>query len=165
MVETEILRHIHDNYGAFIAASAARHGHRPEVLAGIMCRETQGGLSPLLDAQGPEGRGDGGRGHGLMQLDDRSFPEFIRSGNWRDPAKNIEFGALVLRKKRLWLERVLGQTGITTDLERAAISSYNVGEGNVLKSLKAGRDVDARTAHGNYSRDVLRLAELYRTLT
>ena len=168
MTETEILRHIRDAYGPFIYASAERHGHHPEVVAGIMCRETQGGLSTLLDKPGPEGRGDRDdkgvyHGHGLMQIDDRSFPEFVRSGNWRDPGKNIEFGCLVLAKKRHWLRIVIEREALRgIDLERAAIAAYNGGEGNVRRAIREGRDIDWYTAHRNYSRDVLRFAETYR---
>jgi hypothetical protein len=58
MNETEILLHIRTAFGSMIAGAAAIHQHRPEVLAGIVMRETQGGLSPLLDRPGPAGRGD-----------------------------------------------------------------------------------------------------------
>jgi hypothetical protein len=34
---------IRTKYGSAISESAARYGHRPEVLAGIMKRETRGG--------------------------------------------------------------------------------------------------------------------------
>jgi hypothetical protein len=58
MNESEILRHIQIAYGAMIAEAACKHRHRPEVMAGIVMRESHGGLSPLLDCPGPEGRGD-----------------------------------------------------------------------------------------------------------
>ena len=58
MTEVEILKSIKAAYGAMFTASAERHRHRPEVLAGIVMRETEGGLSRLLDCLGPEGRGD-----------------------------------------------------------------------------------------------------------
>jgi hypothetical protein len=44
MNETEILLHIRTAFGSMIA--------------GAVMRETQGGLSPLLDRPGPAGRGD-----------------------------------------------------------------------------------------------------------
>lgn len=160
MTEIEILRFIHDTYGAIIAAAAKLHRHRPEVLAGIMMRETEGGLSRYLDKPGPEGRGDQGHGHGLMQIDDRSFPDFCGGPMWRDPSRNVHFGAWVLSRKRQYLsERVDDEL-----LERATIAAYNCGEGNVSKALAASQDIDARTAHGNYSREVLRFAELYSSL-
>jgi len=158
--EEFVLRHIRATYGAFIDAAAAVHRHRPEVLAAIMCRESEGGLSPLLDQQGPAGRGDGGHGHGLTQIDDRSFPEFCHGPDWADPAKNIDMGAFILRRKRIYLAgRSVGYRLTDADLERATIAAYNAGEGRVLRCIIEGRHVDSVTAHLNYSREVLRIAE------
>jgi hypothetical protein len=163
MNETEILRYIKTVYGAMIAEASADHQHRPEVMAGIIMRETQGGLSPLLDQQGPGGRGDRdpeGRyhGHGLCQIDDRSFPEFCASEAWKDPEENISFGAKVLAGKR----RYLSQAGVPESLiERAAIAAYNCGEGNVLKAWRAEKDLDSATAGKNYSKCVLEFAAAY----
>jgi hypothetical protein len=170
MNETEILRHIRTAYGAMIVVAAAKNRHRPEVMAGIVMRETQGGLSPLLDRPGPEGRGDRdteGRyhGHGLCQIDDRSFPEFCAGPDWKDAAKNIEMGARVVGRKRAFLAaRTLGFKLTDDDLERAAIAAYNAGEGRVLKAVEQGRDPDSCTAHGDYAAAVLRYAELYLNL-
>jgi len=170
MNETEILRHIRTAYGAMIVEAAAKNRHRPEVMAGIVMRETQGGLSPLLDRPGPEGRGDRdteGRyhGHGLCQIDDRSFPEFCAGPDWKDAAKNIEMGARVVGRKRAFLAaRTLGFKLTDDDLERAAIAAYNAGEGRVLKAVEQGRDPDSCTAHGDYAAAVLRYAELYLNL-
>ena len=165
MGEKETLRMIRSLYGSILISAASQYRHRPEVLAGIMMRETAGGTSHLLDCIGPAGRGDGGHGHGLMQIDDRSFPEFCAGENWKDPGKNIHFGALVLRNKRAYLSaRLLGYQITDEELERAVVAAYNAGEGRVLKTVLEGRDPDAVTAHSNYSREVLRLAEVYRTM-
>jgi hypothetical protein len=170
MTETEILRHIRTAYGAIIAEAAAKNRHRPEVMAGIVMRETQGGLSPLLDRPGPEGRGDRdgeGRyhGHGLCQIDDRLFPKFCAGPDWRDAAKNIAMGAWALGRKRAFLAaRTLGFKLTDHDLEKAAIAAYNAGEGRVLKSIEQGRDPDSCTAHGDYAAEVLRYAEVYLNL-
>ena len=170
MSETEILRHIKTTYGAIIAEAAARNRQRPEVMAGIVMRETQGGLSPLLDRPGPEGRGgrdNEGRyhGHGLCQIDDCSFPEFCGGADWKDAAKNIEMGAWVLGRKRAFLPaRTLGFNLTYDDLERAAIAACDAGEGRVLKEIEQGRDPDGCTAHGDYAAAVLRYAEIYLNL-
>lgn len=163
--QIETLKMARDLYGEFIRESAARHGHRPEVIAGIMMRETECGTSPFLDKPGPEGRGDSGHGHGLMQLDDRDRDNlsFINSGAWKDPKKNIDFGCLKLRQKRLSLK--IWFPGLEQeDLERASIAAYNCGQGNVAKSIREGKDFDYRTAHKNYSVNVLLFAQAYKEL-
>ncbi len=155
------LARIRARYGTFISVAAAVYDVSPEVLAGIMLRETRGGESKWLDVPGPGGKGDGGHGHGLMQIDDRSFPGFTSSDDWRDPEKNIRYGARVLDSKR----RYLSQAGVPDDiLERASIAAYNCGEGNVLKVYRAGEDLDARTAGHDYSRYVLEASADYAAL-
>jgi len=159
------LARIRENYGPAITEAGEHYGWRPAVLAGIMMRETRGGESKLLkdsdgiqDGNPADDTGDAGHGHGLMQIDDRSFPAFCQSEEWKDPAKNIEFGARVLDGKR----RFLSRAGVPDELiERAAIAAYNCGEGNVLKAYRAGEDLDSRTAGRNYSKNVLEFAEAY----
>ena len=166
-IEINRLEHIRKEYGQMIIEAAARWKHRPEVIAGIMMQETQGGLSLLLDKQGPEGRGDKGadgirHGHGLMQIDNRWFADFIRSGDWKDPECNISKGCAILAGKRSFLTHRLQHIGFTSEeIERATIAAYNAGEGRVMKAVKAGQDPDYYTAHGNYSKSVLRYADAY----
>lgn len=165
MTDLECLEYIREHYGILIGASAKAWQHRPEVLAGIMCRETRGGTSPLLDVPGPGGRGDNGHGHGLMQLDDRSFPEFCSSEDWKSPALNIDYGARVLFRKGVSLANRASIFNLTAaQMERAAIAAYNCGEGNVVRALQAGLDVDYYTAHQDYSKKVLEYAALYASL-
>jgi hypothetical protein len=167
MSEAEILQFIKTNYGEILTQAALNHRHRPEVMAGIVMRESQGGLSRLLDKPGPGGRGDrdkDGRchGHGLCQIDDRSFSTFCSSPDWRDPVKNIEMGAWILYRKRAFLAARTLRFGLTNGhLERAAIAAYNAGEGRVLRALERGLDADSVTAHGDYAAEVLRYAEMY----
>jgi len=160
------LRFIRDRYGALIQASADRHNHRPEVVAGIMMRETEGGLSKWCNPPGPACLGDNGHGHGLMQIDDRCFPEYCAGSEWKDPASNIEFGCRVLADKRAYLRNHLPNGwGLMDDwLERAAIAAYNCGEGNVRQAIKRSEDPDSRTAGRDYSRSVLAFATKYREL-
>jgi len=105
--------------------------------------------------------GDGGHGRGIMQIDDRSFPDFANSGRWRDPRLNILMGARVLSGK----QRFLSQRGVEGDLlRRGSVAAYNSGEGNVLRAIRRGLSVDAFTAHQNYSADVLGRAAVFSEL-
>lgn len=163
MNDLECLRLCRERYHDYLIAAGIRYSVRVEVLAGIMMRETRIGTSHLLDKPGPEGRGDGGHGHGLMQIDDRSFPEFCASPDWADPQKNIYFAAGVLAGKRQYLTaRVPWLT--PTELERAAIAAYNCGEGRVRQALHEGRDPDSDTTGGDFSRAVLEYAVIYKSL-
>lgn len=166
MTERDSLLRIKRLYGDIIVAAVEEYRIRAEVVGAIIQRETAGGLSPYLDIRGPEGRGDGGHGHGLMQIDDRSFPEFCSSVDWMQPEANIRFGTKILARKRSYIRSKTVGIGFTEpELERAAIAAYNCGEGNVMKSIRAGEDVDTRTANQNYSADVLRMADVYLQLT
>jgi hypothetical protein len=178
--EVALLKHILATYRAILIEAAELYQHREEIMAGILMRETQGGKSPLLkDIFGTPDNpaddvGDGGHGHGLFQIDDRSFPEFCAGEKWKDPRENALFAAEQLALKRQTLQRLAPKKGLEIpDLERAAVAAYNGGEGNVLKALvqmkvdplACGPDfIDHYTAGRDYSREVLRYARIYREL-
>jgi hypothetical protein len=71
-------------------SAAATYQLPPEVLMAITSRETN--MRNII--------GDGGHGYGLMQIDDRSFPEWCNSGLWKGPHAGIQKGALVLHSKQ-----------------------------------------------------------------
>jgi len=128
-----------------ISNVARRHDWPPEVIAGIISRESKFGI--LLDSNG---KGDRGHGHGLMQIDDRSHAAFISKGTWRNAADNIEYGTAVLSDFHNYLESHTSLKG--ADLEAAAIASFNAGPGGVIKALP---NWDAATTGKDYSSDVL----------
>jgi hypothetical protein len=121
------------------------------VLMGINSRESRFGR--LLDE---DGLGDGGHGHGEMQIDDRSHKAFCASGRWRDLAASLEYvHANVIIPSFNYLADYFALVG--EDYERlfwAAIAGYNAGPGNVRKALEAGALPDSVTTGRNYSRDV-----------
>jgi hypothetical protein len=135
----------------------------PWVLFGIGSRETEWGLSKwYVDIDGIEdddpgdGVGDNGHGRGLMQIDDRWHEAFVRSGEWKDPDKNIEKSAEILRQSHDYLKR----KGVSDDaLVSCSIAGYNAGPGRVWQGLSRGMGPDHYTTGKNYSEDVLRRAE------
>lgn len=138
---------------ATITAGALAASVPVAIIWAIGSRESHWGLA--LNPPGPEGTGDYGHGRGLMQIDDR-WHEFARGDGWRDPEKNILYGAEVLRDNVRTFRTIAPTTWL-----RASIAAYNCGAGNVRKALTDGRDVDYYTARRNYSADVLSRAGWY----
>lgn len=165
--EAAKFRQFIDDAGTTSAISSA-------LIAGIGSRESGWGL--LLRPTGPGGTGDfaarrfptafrasalppdGGFGRGLMQIDFDAF-EFARTGNWKDPQANIDFGCKVLKGNVDLLARKTSLQG--SALFRAAIAAYNSGAGNVLQAIRDGRDIDFYTTGRNYSADVLNRAGFF----
>ena len=58
----------------------AKYGFPPDVLMAIASRETN--MHNVV--------GDGGHGYGIMQIDDRNFPEWCHSGLWKDASAGIQ---------------------------------------------------------------------------
>lgn len=172
-------------YADVILQVASEQNVSPFLIVQLGYRETLWGTSSALDQPGPSGRGDGGHGHGLMQIDDRSYPSWLATYDWTDPYTNVSKGVEILRGKLAFFATrgvvpgltdgtlvTLGPKSATRRgvppgtyrdprplfgdaLIQAAVAAYNTGEGNVLESLAAGLPADATTAKGNYGADVL----------
>ena len=99
-------------FGPQIEAAAAAHHLDPKLLAAVAAQETGG---PGANS-GRNIVGDGGHGHGIFQIDDRSW-SFARTAAAMDPSRNAEMAASILEDN---LHRYGG------DL-RAALSAYNSG--------------------------------------
>ncbi len=99
-------------FGPQIEAAAAAHHLDPKLLAAVAAQETGG---PGANS-GRNIVGDGGHGHGVFQIDDRSWV-FARTAAAMDPAKNAEMAASILADN---LHRYGGDI-------RAALSAYNSG--------------------------------------
>jgi hypothetical protein len=119
--------------------------------------------------------GDGGHGYGIMQIDDRAFPEWVHSGLWKDAAAGVQKGALVLDGKREAIRLGQGKslkvagygfTGVMlspTELLRTAVAAYNSGLWAYYSISKTG-DPDARTTGKDYSKDVLARQKVFESL-
>jgi membrane-bound lytic murein transglycosylase MltF len=165
MATTVILTMIRNTYGSILISVAAQFSHRPGVLAGIMMRESLGGLA--LDPLGPAGTGDGGHGRGLMQIDDRSFRQFCSGDSWKDPDKNIAQGAAVLRDIRAQVQSECRKFAVPANLdqvERLSIAGYNCGADLAVHAFRHGEEIDKYTTGGDYSAAVLAFAEEYRIM-
>ena len=149
----------------FVTASAAQYALDPLLIYALGSRESDWGLT--LKPPGPAGTGDWaprdpakwgyamppdglGWGRGLLQADYQQ--SFAQTGNWRDPAANIDHGCYELANNIVHF-RMLGVANV--DPERAGIAAYNCGQGGVTRAIKAGLDVDHFTTGKNYSTDVL----------
>lgn len=127
-------------------SSAAEFSFPPEILIAIASRETN--INPKYQ----HAKGDGGHGHSIMQIDDRSFPDFCKSDDWKDPAKAIRMGAQVLKNKLDEVQRVRGIP--ETDRLRIAIAAYNCGARRACDHYLNGRSPDTSTTGKDYSADV-----------
>lgn len=192
MTETQILQWIKQNLGPVIKQSiAGALVSNPDLLytedwlVAIACRETgqliakrlyqnpsvPSGeqlvrIAPLMTGDYSQREGETEKtyhGFGFWQADIGSFPDFIKSGLWKIPAKACAKAIAVLEDKRIYIvEHFQGLTG--DPLARAITAAYNCGEGNVKAVLNEGHDIDIRTTEKNYSADVWRLRSIYQTL-
>jgi soluble lytic murein transglycosylase-like protein len=99
-------------FGAEISSAAKAHGLDPTLLAAVAAQETGGPGSN----SGNNIVGDGGHGHGLFQIDDRTWA-FAASPAAMDPAANANAAAGILQDD---LARYGGNVP-------AALSAYNSG--------------------------------------
>lgn len=148
-----------------LQAARLTYGVGGLLLAAHMDRESRGGEA--LTPKGAHGKGDRGRGHGLMQIDIGSHEAFLAAkfddGRpvWADPSFNVLYAARLIRRNLDALRSNLP----------AAIAAYNCGLGRVqgiLRSLPLGytqeelvKTLDPHTAgskknpKGDYVSDVL----------
>jgi hypothetical protein len=137
-----------------------------EILLGVASRETN--MNNII--------GDGGHGYGIMQIDDRSFPEWCQSGQWKNVDAAIDKGAFVLDLKRQQVIDGQGKDlevgGVSFhgasdidphDLLRISLAAYNSGLW-AYYSFSQGLDPDARTTGHDYSADTLKRAEFLKSL-
>lgn len=192
MTTIDILRWIKLNLGPIIADKlAAAKVKNPGLLytedwlAGIAMRETGaliakrigqagnlptgkifGVIAPLMTgdySQRPGEKENSYHGFGFWQADIKSFPAFVRSGDWKDPAKGCAMAIDILEGKRDYLQPHFPDLA-GDDLHRAITAAYNCGEGNVRDVLNEKHDIDIRTTGHDYSKNVWEFREMYRNL-
>ena len=139
-------------YADVILRVSSETGVSPFVIVALGMRETQWGNTPDLSEPGPAGTGDSGHGRGLMQIDDRSWGDWLENNDWTDPYTNVSKGVAIYLTGRHYLE----QHGVTGEmLDKGAIAAYNEGPGKVLRLINEGQDPSAGTTGGDYATDVL----------
>jgi hypothetical protein len=186
MTEREILKWIKTNLGFFILqaiweAKRKNEGliYTSELITAINMRETGEKIGKLLgkDVSLAEMhglmKGDYNKrtadpapcyhGFHYMQIDVGSFPDFVHSGDWKDPLKGYQKAIQVLEGKRIYLQSKLPHLE-GEDLLRAVVAAYNCGEGRIVQVVHDGKDIDAYTYQHNYSKEVFRYRELYRSI-
>jgi hypothetical protein len=133
------------------------YGMRGPILMGIASRESN--LSQVVGDYGLDGRPNG---FSLMQIDKRSYPEWVASGKWKDVGTAVKMGAFVLRSKYNQAEAAGVPAG---DLMRVAVAMYNAG-GHALHDylIHGAAGADYRTTGHDYSADVLARTAVFERL-
>ncbi len=143
-------------------------------LIAIGSRETN------LDPKWLKKPGDGGHGFGLMQIDIRSFPTFTKSDDWKNARKGVIYGAKVLKQKWTDYEANIGKNlkvtsskGATyhykaeraegAEAQHLVLSGYNCGRWSQYAHAN-NQDIDKYSTGGDYGRDVMRRAAMFRQL-
>ena len=142
------------------AQAGSLYNFTPALLMGIASRETN-----MKNIQG-DFQGGIYHGYGLMQIDIGSYPDFCRSGDWRDVAKGIHMGAMVLNSKQVQIHEGVGRrievkstvfTGAKlsdADFNRTAVAAYNAGLW-AYYGMSVRGNPDLYTTGHDYSADVI----------
>lgn len=158
--DKQCLLRIKSNFGLLFAQAGALYDIRPAILGGVCMRESKGG--EILDK---DGLGDNGHGHGLFQIDDRSFKEFCDDPlRYKNPITNTLMACAILRDIRAQVRRECTEFGvIATDLqfERMILAGYNGGADHAVHALRHGEDQDTYTTGKDYSAAVELYADFY----
>lgn len=102
-------------------------------------------------------------GYGFPQIDIASFPDFVRSGDWKIPYKAYMKCLGVLADKKTYLSSKF-QGLEASALKHAVLAAYNEGQGNAAKALNNHLDPDAYTTHHDYASAVEGYSVIYANL-
>jgi hypothetical protein len=159
-----------DGWVAFFDQAGKDYKFSTHILMAVSSRETN--IKNII--------GDGGHGYGLMQIDDRSFPDWCHSGVWEDANAGVQKGALVLDDKRESVRNGQGKTlkvkiggkdvsfvgkpNLTpAELLQTALAAYNSGL-KAYYGLSVFDDPDRFTTQKDYSADTLARAAVFKSL-
>ena len=168
---------IAETFKVFVYLSSDKIEFSPSIIAGIISRESDWGLT--LKPPGPSGTGDfgprnklkpfrtgllpsdgGGFGRGLMQIDYDAH-EFARGKDWPDAKLNIGYGCQVLRASFRIMRMKLGLNH--KSILSGAIAGYNCGPMIAVRSIQSGLGADGYTTGKDYSEDVLFRSEVFKS--
>lgn len=174
MTESNILSWIKTNLSGYIQQAIKGSQFTEEHLAGMTMRETgfliarYVGEGKMVEEINLLMRGDYGQrkgedkkqyhGYGYIQIDIGSYPDFINSGDWQNPLKSYEKAIHVLNEKATELAKY----NITS--LQAITAAYNCGSYGARKGINKGNDPDLYTFNHDYSKEVIRFSEIYKSL-
>lgn len=155
--------------------------YTPDWLIAIAYRETwtlvvryiQGKIlleNVLTLVKGDYGRRDGElekqyHGFGFWQIDIGSYPQFVKSGDWKDPFKCCCKAIDVLEEKRLFFQSKIDLNGYDVETyHRMITAAYNCGQRRVLEAIAEKKSIDHYTHERNYSQKVWEYRSLYNSL-
>lgn len=138
----------------FLISRYVKKGYKPEAIHSLM----KGDYSKRAGEAKKQYHG-----YGYMQIDTGSYPEFIKSGAWKQPLALFVKAVSVLEEKRIYLQKSFPLM-VGDQFYRAVTAAYNCGQGNVAKAIRQGLGVDHYTHQQNYSAEVWRLRGIFRAL-
>lgn len=141
-------------YIPMFAAAAQQYDFPIALLMAIASRETN--MTNMLG----DFRGGKYHGHGIMQVDIGTAPEWCASGAWRDVRQSIMKGTGILAQKRVQLNREWpkGRQRTLREFLWVLAASYNQGaalKGGALGDFLTYGTPDRTTTGGDYGADVL----------
>ena len=146
-------------YADIIKQVSAEQGVDPFVIVALGEQESRWGTAVgYQGTTGPSIVGTDQHGRGLMQIDDRTFGDWISTYDWTDPYTNVSQGAKVFAQALSYFQKkgLAGDTAI-----QAALAGYNGGPGRVWNAIVGGDSPDSVTATGNYGATVYASATSY----
>jgi hypothetical protein len=185
MTEQAIITWLKNNVGAAIQQAITDTGEQlisADTLVGMAMRETGLKVMNLLGAGHTAPglftliQGDWGKratdareryhGYGLWQIDVASYPDFVNSGDWKDPYKCCVKAIEVLNeKKKYLLERFPGLDSNPENFLMEIVAAYNCGQGAEAMAIHLQKDVDARTFNNDYANEVFRFSGIFAQMT